>query len=44
MEVFEIFPGFDNIRHVYTRNKISICKPKTKKINLEIPEDSKLYL
>lgn len=44
MEVFEIFFGFDNIRYVYTRNKISICKSKIKKINLEIFEDFKLYL
>lgn len=43
MEVFEIFSGFDNIRHMDVRNKISICKPKTKKINLEKPKDSKLY-
>lgn len=44
MEVFEIFFGFDNIRYVYRRNKISICKSKIKKINLEIFEDFKLYL
>lgn len=44
MEVFEIFFGFDNIRYVDMRNKISICKSKIKKINLEIFEDFKLYL